>query len=237
MDNNAYANDETTQFAGSMFRNAANIDFSDNKFGVKATYESDSFDFAAQYIDASESGNGNSGDITRNGFASAQVNFKPGFIEKMEGNYRFYGWTNTNDYGKLDGTGDGKEKNYGFGLSFDQQLSDIFGAFARLSLANGAIENENYASNTWSLGLQATVKGLGNQDVVAVAYGQINPSSQFKDYVNEKAKSENHLELYYSWNVTSYLAITPNLQMIENPFYDGDADTAYVSSIRMQISF
>ena len=106
VDDNAYANDETTQFIGSMFRNAANINFSDNAFGIKATYETDTVDFAAQYIDASDYK-----DITRNGFASAQVNFKPGFIDEKEGNYRVFGWANTNDYAKLDGTGNGDEKN------------------------------------------------------------------------------------------------------------------------------
>lgn len=237
VDDNAYANDETTQFIGSMFRNAANINFSDNAFGIKATYETDTVDVAAQYIDASESLNGNSGDITRNGFASAQVNFKPGFIDEKEGNYRVFGWANTNDYAKLDGTGNGDEKNYGFGLSLDQQFTDIFGAFARYSWANGAIDNGIDSSHTWSLGLQATIKGIGDKDVVAVAYGQVMPSDEYKDNVNSDAKSENHLEVYYSWNVTDYLSISPDFQMVENPFYNEDDDTAYVGTIRMQISF
>ena len=230
VDDNAYANDETTQFIGSMFRNAANINFSDNAFGVKATYETDFADFAVQYIDASDYK-----DITRNGFASAQVNFKPGFIDEMEGNYRIYGWTNTNDADKLDGTGEGNEKAYGFGLSLDQQFTDIFGAFARYSWSRGDIDDGIYASRTWSLGLQATIKGIGDEDVVAIACGQVIPSSEYKDY--ENAKSENHLEVYYSWNVTDYLSISPDFQMVENPFYNEDDDTAYVGTIRMQISF
>ena len=232
VDNNAYANDETTQFIGSMFRNAANIDFSDNAFGIKATYETDTVDFAAQYIDASDYK-----DITGNGFASAQVNFKPGFIDEMEGNYRIFGWANTNDYAKLDGTGNGDEKNYGFGLSLDQQFTDIFGAFARYSWNRGDVDNGISASHTWSLGLQANVKGIGDEDVVAIAYGQVMPSDEYKDNVNSDAKSENHLEVYYSWNVTDYLSISPDFQMVENPFYNEDDDTAYVGTIRMQISF
>ena len=237
VDDNAYANDETTQFIGAMFRNAANIDFADNNFGVKATYETDMIDVAAQYIDASEDSAGNSGDITRNAFVSAQVNFKPGFIDEMEGNYRIFGWTNTNDYAKCDGTGDGKEKMYGFGLSLDQQFTDVFGGFARYSWSRGEIDNGISASHVWSLGLQANVKGLGDKDVVAVAYGQIMPSDEYKDNIDANAKSENHLEVYYSWNVTDYLSISPDFQMVENPFYNENDDTAYVGTIRMQISF
>ena len=228
LDNNAYANNETTQFIGSMFRNAVNISFSDNAFGIKANYETDFVDFAVQYLDAS-----NYEDITKYGFASAQVNFKPNFIDDMDGNYRVYGWTNTNDYAKI-GDEEESEKHYGFGISIDQQLSDVFGAFARYSLNNKNIDN---ASQTWSLGLQAKLNLIGEEDIVALAYGQVDPSGKYKDYINENAKSENHLELYYSWNVTSYLAISPDFQMVENPYFDENADTAYVSSIRMQISF
>ncbi len=239
LDDNAYANDETSQFLGSMFRNAANIGFSDNAFGVKATYETDVADFAIQYVDASEYK-----EITRNGFASAQVNFKPNFIDDMEGNYRVYGWTNTNDYTKIKDAETTDAKDYGFGISLDQQLSDIFGAFARYGWSRGDVGVDNDGAlettgiaHTWSVGLQATVNGIGEEDVVAIAYGQIIPSDDYKDNINKDAKSENHLEVYYSWNVNDYLAISPNFQMVENPFYNENDDTAYVGSIRMQISF
>ena len=230
VDDNAYANDETTQFIGDMFRNAANIYWSDNSFGLKATYETDIADFAVQYIDASSDSEESPADITRNGFASAQVNFKPGFIDEKEGNYRIYGWTNTNDFEKNDGSGE--EKGYGFGLSLDQQFTDIFGAFARYGW-----NNIDSAEHSWSLGLQANVKGIGDEDVVAIAYGQVIPSSGYKDNIDENAKSENHLEVYYSWNVTDYLSISPDFQMVENPWFNEDYDTAYVGTIRMQISF
>ncbi len=232
LDDNAYANDETAQFIGAMFRNAANINFADNAFGVKAAYETDFADVSVQYIDASDSQ-----DITKNGFASAQVNFKPALIDKMDGNYRIYGWTNTNDYVKLDGTGNGKEKNYGFGLSLDQQLSDIIGVFGRYSWSRGDIDNGVAANHVWSAGLQANVKGIGAEDVVAIAYGQILPSDEVKDNVTPNAKSENHFEVYYSWNIAEYLSISPDFQMVENPYYNSDADTAYVGTVRMQISF
>lgn len=245
VDDNAYANDETSQFIGDMFRNAANIKFSDNRFGVKATVETDYVDAVAQYIDASEDSNGSSADISRNAFASAQVNFKPGLISDMTGNYRIYGWANTNDYGKIDGTGKGKEKDFGAGISFDQQLSNVFGLFGRYSWERGNIgkdiggadEEIVAAEHVWSVGLQINVKGIGDEDTIGVAYGQILPSNDYKDYVNKDAKSENHAEVYYSWNIADYLSISPDFQMVENPYYDGDADTAYVGTLRMQISF
>ena len=103
--------------------------------------------------------------------------------------------------------------------------------------SRGDIDNEIYASNTWSLGLQAKVKGIGDEDVVAIAYGQIIPSNEYKDTINNNAKSENHLELYYNWKVADYLSISPDFQIVENPYYNQQDNTAYVGTIRMHISF
>lgn len=228
LDENAYANDEKTQFLGEMFKNSINIDFADHAFGLKAAYKTDFADFAVQYIDARN----NSEDIIKYGFVSVQINFKPEFIDDMDGNYRVFGWTNIGDYEKFDGNGKGKD--YGFGISFDQQFMDIFGGFARYSWKNGNIAS---GEHTWSLGLQAEVKGIIKKDVVAVAYGQIIPSNYYKDYFNKNAKSENHLEVYYNWKITDYLGVSPDFQMVENPYFNENDDTAYVSSIRIQVSF
>ena len=232
IDENAFANDETSQFINSMFRNAANIGFSDNAFGLKGVFETSFADFAAQYIDASDSH-----DMTRNGFASAQVNFKPGFVEGKEGNYRFYGWTNTNDNAKMDGTGDSREKDYGGGISLDQELTDSLGIFARYSWSRGDIDNGVSSEHTWSAGAQAKAGLIGKEDIAAIAYGQIIPSKEYKDNINADAKAEQLLEVYYSWNVNDYLSISPDFQLVKNPLYNKDDKTAYVSTIRMQISF
>ncbi len=232
VDENAFANDETAQFLGSMFRNAANIAFPDNAFGVKGVFETELADFAVQYIDSSDSK-----DVSRNGFASAQIGFKPNLIDGKEGNYRFYGWTDTNDNAKLDGTGDSKENDYGAGISFDQEFTDNLGGFARYSWSRGDIDNEIFSAHTWSAGLQGKFKLLGDEDVAAIAYGEIIPSKEYKDNVNDNAKAEKHLEFYYSWNVNDYLSISPDFQVVENPLYNKEDTTAYISSIRMQISF
>ena len=55
-------------------------------------------------------------------------------------------------------------------------------------------------------------------------------------------KAEDHLEVYYSWNISDYLAVTPSIQYVNNvcggAAEDMGADnSAFVGSIRMQISF
>ncbi len=256
LDDNAYANDETSQFLGDIFRNAPVISFGDNAIGIKAVYETDFIDVAAQYLNVEntiEIGPDeeiNNDDITRHGFVSAQVNFKPGFIEDMEGNYRIYAW------GLLDGGvkwEDGENTtDYGFGVSIDQQISDIFGVFARYSWKRddaysstiGTFDGD-YASpcnQTWSIGAQAKINALGEEDIVGLAFGQMMISDKAKDTYGYDFKAEDHLEVYYSWNISDYLAVTPSIQYVNNvcggAAEDMGADnSAFVGSIRMQISF
>ncbi|MFA7073642.1 MAG: carbohydrate porin [Endomicrobiaceae bacterium] len=239
VDENAYANDETEQFLGNIFRNSSVIDFpDDNAFGVKVSYESDKADVSLQYLSA----DGAWQDFTKNIFVSGQLNLKPEFIQDKEGNYRFYAWTNTKQYVKWTDSSKNDENNYGFGVSFDQQLSDKTGAFARYGWENQEVycDGGDFSlSQSWSLGLQFAAKLLSNEDVLAVAYGQIVPSSDYKDVNSLNAKTENHMEVYYKLQITDYLSVTPDIQMIENP-YGGDAgsdDTVFVGGIRTQISF
>ena len=255
LDDNAYANDETSQFLGDIFRNAPVISFGDNAIGLKAVYETDFIDVAAQYLNVENTieyagEEFNNDDITRHGFVSAQVNFKPGFIEDMEGNYRIYAW------GLLDGGvkwEDGENTtDYGFGVSIDQQLSDIFGVFARyswkrddaVSSAISTLEGdcESPCNQTWSIGAQAKIKALGDEDIVGLAFGQMMISDKAKDAYGYDFKAEDHLEVYYSWNISDYLAITPSIQYVNNICGGmsegmGADNSAFVGSIRMQIGF
>lgn len=255
LDDNAYANDETSQFLGDIFRNAPVISFGDNAIGLKAVYETDFIDVAAQYLNVENTveipgEEVNNDDITRHGFVSAEVNFKPGFIEDMEGNYRVYVW------GLLDGGmkwEDGeKTTDYGFGVSIDQQLSDIFGVFARYSwkrddAVSSAISTldgdyESPCNQTWSIGAQAKIKALGDEDIIGLAFGQMMVSDKAKDAYGLDFKAEDHLEVYYSWNISDYLAVTPSIQYVNNICGGmseemGADNSAFVGSIRMQIGF
>lgn len=246
IDDNAYANDETEQFLGGIFVNSPVIDFpDDNSFGVNAAFESEKIDAAVEYVSA----DGAWQDITKNIFISAQINFKPGLIYKKEGNYRVYAWTNTKQYTKWTDISDNDCKNYGFGISFDQQLSGYAGVFARYGWEDGKVYFDSdpltagddvSLSQSWSFGLQLKPSILNENDVFAVACGQIVPSSDYKKANGLKGETENHFEMYYKWQVSDYLSVTPDIHIIQNPFgndaSNGDS-TVYAGGIRTQISF
>ena len=246
IDDNAYANDETEQFLGCIFVNSPVIDFpDDNSFGVNAAFESEKIDAAVQYVSA----DGAWQDITKNIFISAQVNLKPGLIKEKEGNYRFYAWTNTKKYTKWMDLSETDCSNYGFGISFDQQLNDFAGVFARYGWDDGKVYfdadpdtsgDDVSLSHSWSAGVQFKPALLHCEDVFALAFGQIIPSSDYKEVNDLKGETENHFEMYYKWHVNDYLSITPDIQIIQNPFgndaSNGDS-TVFVGGVRTQISF
>ncbi|MDD5021673.1 MAG: carbohydrate porin [Endomicrobiaceae bacterium] len=246
MDENAYANDETEQFLGNIFRNSSAIDLPDyNSFGLKLAFESDKVDFTVQYLSA----DGLWQDVTKNIFVSGQINLKPAWIQDKSGNYRLYGWTNTKQYTKWTDPYETDCKNYGFGISFDQQLSDLAGVFARYGWedqkvyfdADPSVSGDDVSlSQSWSLGVQFMPALLSTDDVFALAYGQVTPSSDYKEVNGLNGEMENHIEIYYKWQVNDYLSITPDVHIIQNPFgkdaSNGDS-TIFVSGIRTQIKF
>jgi len=96
IDTNDYANDECTQFLGSIFRNSPVIEFPDNSQGLHIGFsplEGVDTDFVV--VD----GNSNGNKLFDNVFAAVQINLKTSFL-KNRGNYRIIGWMNNRDHTK-----------------------------------------------------------------------------------------------------------------------------------------
>ncbi|MCK9614233.1 MAG: carbohydrate porin [Candidatus Omnitrophica bacterium] len=245
-DNNEVANDETTQFLGRMFRNAATIDFPDNTAGIRLAYmPKEWIEFNYGVFD----GNNDWEKITDNLVNMGQVTFKTNFFN-LPGNYRFYGWNNNTYYTKwLDETKN-KENAYGFGLSFDQKANDIVTLFTRYGWQNPEVYNPNITATgdlsysleqSWSAGFQVEGKPWGREnDVAAFAIGQIFPSDNYKEATGRLGKSEGHLEAYYKIFVNKHLSLSPDFQYIWNPFgkdIPDDTNGVFVGGMRTQVDF
>ncbi|MBC8458483.1 MAG: carbohydrate porin, partial [Deltaproteobacteria bacterium] len=241
VDTNEYANDECTQFLGRIFRNSPVVEFpDDNAAGVRVAIEPvDFLDIELATMDA----NADWEDAFDNIFFSGQLNFKPNILDRP-GNYRFYGWLNDKDYIKWDDAAKTKEENYGFGLSFDQELTDVLAAFARYGWQNPEVyaDGADFSlEQSWSAGIQLAGGLWGrDDDIFAIAFGQVIPSDDYKKANSVKADSEEHLEAYYSFKVNDHLTVSPDLQVIWDP-YGGDATngdkTIFVGGIRTQVDF
>lgn len=241
LDINTYANDETSQFLGRIFRNSPTIEFPDNAAGFRLSLtpvelfdiELGAWDADADWEDAFDSL-----------FSGSQINLKPKFLGR-EGNYRLLGWVNDRNHTKWLDTTVEKRKTYGFGISFDQELTDNLGCFLRYGWQNPKV----YLSGTsfsleqsWSAGLQ--VKGSlwsREDDILGLAVGQAIPSDDYKKAdVTRNARKEGHFETYYNIHINEHLHLSPDLQVIWNPYGDDVADrkdTITVFGLRGQFDF
>ncbi len=241
LDANAFANDETAQFLGRIYRNSSVIEFPDNSFGLRLGLAPiELFDIELAMFDADTDWE----DAFDSIFLGGQINFKPNLFER-EGNYRILAWLNDRDHIKwLDTTKD-TEENYGFGLGFDQGITDNLGVFARYGWQNPKVylSGSSFSlEQSYSLGLQ--LKGslwVREDDILGFAFGGVIPSDDYKKAdPTRNAKKEGHFECYYSYKVNDHLTLSPDLQVIWDPYgYDatyGD-DTILVGGLRAQIDF
>lgn len=241
IDNNDYANDEAGQFLGRIFRNNPAVAFADNGVGVRlALAPHDRIEIESIAMD----GDGDWDDVLEDLFYAGQINLQANLWDRP-GNYRFYAWASEADHVRWDDTAQAKEDNYGFGFSFDQALTDDLGVFARYGWQNpdvyaaGASES---LEQSYSIGAQLAGRGWDREeDVIGLALGAVIPSDDYKNSNSAlKADTERHLELYYSYKVNDHLTVSPDLQVIWDP-YGGDAangdKTIIVGGIRTQIDF
>ncbi len=241
MDSNEYANDETTQFLGSEFKHSSTIEFSDNSAGIIIGIAlSDIITAEAIIMD----GNADWEDMFEDAFYGGQLTVSPEIAGKA-GNYRVFGWGSGRDHTKWNDSSEVQESSYGFGLSVDQELTDIIGVFARYAWQNPSsyLNGESFSlEHSYSVGMQLSGEPCGrDEDIFGIAFGQIIPSGDFKDAEsNLKADPERHIELYYSYKVNDHLTISPDVQIVMNP-YGGDAvngdETIIIGGIRGQVNF
>jgi carbohydrate-selective porin OprB len=240
IDTNNYANSETTQFIGRLFGNSPVIEFPDNGAGVHFGMSPvDLFDINFVALDADADWE-NAFDSL---FIAGQANIKPKVFNK-EGNYRLYAWKNGANHTRWSDAADDKENSYGFGASMDQELTDNLGLFARYGWQDPKVYTNGATfslAQSWSIGPQLKGALWGRaEDVLGIGFGQVMPSKQYKKSNSVSAQTESHLECYYNFKVNSHLSLSPDVQIIWQP-YGKDAaigdDTLIVGGLRGQIDF
>ena len=242
IDTNDYANCDPYQFLGGIFNNSPVIDFpGNNGFGVHfgaAPYELFDINLVAM------AGNDGWNNVFDAMFLSGQINFKPKFFGKP-GNYRLIAWENGANHTKWTDTEEIKENSYGYGLSFDQELTDVIGLFARYGWQDPKVYlNDSVFSleQSWSLGPQFKGSVWGRPaDVLGVGFGQIIPSDKYKEAGSDLlAKTESYLECYYNIKINDHFALTPDFQVIWQPYgkdaTNGDGPIV-IGGLRGQMDF
>jgi hypothetical protein len=245
LDQNAFANDEYTQFVGKPFVNNSVMD-SENEYTPIVALQLKPDDMVSIVALAASTsrplleGSPLEGkqkskydNVFSTPFLGAQLTVSPVFAER-QGNYRLFGWYAGYDHAKLDRNRDfitGKqEKGWGLGISADQQLSESVGVFGRFGW-----NNEEVYVVAWEASGGVNVKGLvpgRGEDEIGLGLAGLVPDSRYV-----KDDPEVHLELYYRIAATENLAFTPDVQYVWNPGGDSDNDGIFAGMVRAEFNF
>ncbi len=252
-DNNRYANSDPTQFLARVFNNSPVIEFPDHSGAVRVgAYPFEWLELGYLVM----AGNSEMDNLQSDLFHIGRVILKPRIYDR-QGNYRFLVWRNNNDHTRWDDPSDTNEPAYGFSISCDQEITDIFGIFWKFGWQTPDVYNPANTSNVydnallgsypdinnfsleymWSAGAQLNGTPWGREkDFCGIAVAQVFASDDMKDALanatnnRREGKTEGHLEAYYNYHFNQYLAVSPSVQLIWNP-YGGDSEGREVISV------
>jgi len=232
-DCNEVANYEKTQFLANGFVNNIAVEFPDNSVGVRLTAS------PTKLIDLSigwQSGDADWEDIFDKSFYIAEIDLKPQ-IGGRQGNYRVYTWTNQTDHTTLKGDKD-DESGWGVGTSIDQKVTDGLTLFARFGWQDKDVYDFDKAL---SVGFSVAGSSWGREDdEFGMAYGMALLSDDYEANLrsfNINPEDETHFEAYYRFSFNEYLAISPDLQIVNNALGHDEFDTVWLGAVRARLFF
>jgi high affinity Mn2+ porin len=140
----------------------------------------------------------------------------------------------------------------GAGVSWDQELGDDLGIFARLSWNDGRTETFAFTEIDRSVATGISLKGSRwnrPNDVVGLAAAADGLSSDHRHYLEEGGiglnlgdgrlsyAPEEIVEIYYAFQPWKWLQISPDYQYIVNPGYNSVRGPVSVYAIRGHVQF
>jgi high affinity Mn2+ porin len=145
-----------------------------------------------------------------------------------------------------------RRTKYGFGLNLEQSLSADIGVFARASRNNGEAEEFAFTEIDRSISAGVLVRGAAwnrASDSFGVAVVKNGISGPHRDYLAAGGlgffigdgklsyRSENIVEVFYSFGVVKDVWISVDFQRIFDPAYNSDRGPVSVASARIHYGF
>ncbi len=235
-DDNAVAGSADTQFLSDSLVDNLTIPFPAKGLGAMINfkpYEWLYFKSGAATARASSTKTGLS-DGFNSLFFISELGLSPKFFQ-LQGNYRFILDMDHEKLQRIDEEGE-EGRDFGFGVSFDQQITKKITLFFRYGFADEKIRDIRHF---WSFGGQITELIPGRKlDCLGIGLAR---SIMGKDYreVNDEdtVRPETMYEVYYSYSLNKFLTITPGIQIVTNPDADKTAKSAMVYGLRFLLSF
>jgi hypothetical protein len=259
-DQNAIADDESTRFLNNAFVHnplldsggAAGVDAYGFTPGARLAWHADgkAGDWWRVSLGAFGAGEGASfKDSFDQPFVIAQLEAGHQYVDGLTGNVRVYAWTNGSATPYSNAADSSLERQSGWGLSIDQQLTQTVTAFARYGHATRGSARFDQAVTA---GLELSGAGWGRaKDRLGIAAGWLRASADFEaaaplldadgtggaDFGYAASGAEHLAELYYARQVNAHLELTPDLQWIARPGADGTAEDVVIVGLRATMGF
>ena len=217
LDDNAYANDEHTQFMNEALVNGPNAFFPSYDWGAAAEFDTGNLSIRGVVMAVSSNEDGNAFD-----FYGLQVGYTI-HTGWGQGTYRLVTDLMSDDF--LDPDGTNKEKRKSAFLCFDQQFGDIFGGFLRFGWQDDkAAINYNVL---YSGGVNISGKAWGRaDDNVGLGYAYLNGGNQDVDRTQV-------VEAYVRIQLIEFAQLTLDFQYMQDDLRDGGGPKGLICGIRL----
>jgi len=233
-DQNKLAGDETEQFLAGIFVRSTGTVFNELKGyyapGLKLMVSPTRF-IGLSYVGAYQYENSASSSLN-----VLQLNFKVG----KTGNYRIYGIYDLRSYTKVTSgaivtsASGAITANIGYGLSFDQMITENIGVFVRYATQQADI-NENKIQSSFSGGLHLNgALWRRRNDSIGIGYGLVTNNKSIAS--PSKFSGQTLLETYYRLEIAKGFAFTADLQMHDNLDRVNNR-TVYLAGLRLNARF
>ena len=128
-------------------------------------------------------------------------------------------------------------KTQGWSLNVTQSVSDKIAIFGRFNGVSGDIATIKKSMVFGGVYLNPLNRNSLDQIGLALAYNTINKSVAAPVEGTKVRRQETVLEAYWTFGISNWLQITPDVQFYMNPALDSKEDTATVLSLRATFMF
>ena len=221
LDINAYANDEYTQFMNTALTNGPNVFLPSYDLGMALILDAGPWSFRAVTMHIAENNDGYS-----TNFYGLQAGYR--ITSKLgSGQYRAVIATTSNSF--LDEERSQLTNRSTALISFDQEFGNVVGGWIRFGWRNDDVPSNHDA--IYSGGID--IKGLAwkrHEDNIGLGYAYLQGA-------NLAIENSDIVEAYYRWQLGNVLALTADIQYLEDDYKTGQDINGYIYSLRATAEF
>ncbi len=225
MDENAFANDEYTQFMNGALVNGPNAFLP--SYDIGAAIEWGLGGLSVKGVAMAMGTNGEEGEFDEPyNFYGMQFAYTVDF-GLGEGNYRLIVDTTSSDFSNVAGTK--KERLSCALISFDQQLGEILGGWIRFGWQDD--EAAVYCKSIYSGGLNISGNLWGREcDNIGIGYAHLIGGNLDVDHTDV-------FEVYGRFALNDIFAVTGDVQYMKDSMKEGDSPKGWIFGLRMTAEF